>query len=170
MIWTIIKRILAAPFVFLAAAILAFEDWLWRPLLAWLRSLARWPIVKAIELRVSKIKPWPALLLFGIPMLLLLPFKFAGLYLIAHGKRMLGGLVFIAAKVVGTALVAWVYALTEPALSQLAWFVTARGKFLSFKHWAYEQVRSNLIWRFTRRKVHALRDLAGGWFRALKKP
>lgn len=169
MIWIIVKRIISAPFVFLAAAILAFEDWLWRPILGWLRGLARWPLVRAIELWVGKIRPWPALILFAIPMLLLLPFKFAGLYLIAHGQRLLGALVFIGAKIVGTALVAWIYSLTEPALSTLAWFVSARNMFWRFKAWAYEQVRSSVVWRWTRRKVHTLRDQVQTWISRIKK-
>ena len=102
-------------------------------------------------------------------MLLLLPFKFAGLYLIAHGQRFLGGLVFIGAKVIGTALVAWIYSLTEPALSTLAWFVKARDMFWHFKAWAYEQVRSSVIWRWTRRKVHALREQIRAWIDRTKK-
>ena len=169
MIWIVLRRIISAPFVFLAAAVLAFEDWLWRPILAWLRGLAHWPLVRTIELSVSKIRPWPALILFAVPMLLLLPFKFAGLYLIAHGQRLLGGLVFIGAKIIGTALVAWIYSLTEPALSTLPWFVKARNVFWRFKAWAYEQVRSSLIWRWTRRKVHALRHQVRNWLIRIRK-
>ena len=169
MIWIVLKRIICAPFVFLAAAVLAFEDWLWRPILAWLHTLARWPVVRAIEDRVKRIRPWPALILFAVPMLLLLPFKFAGLYLIAHGQRLLGGLVFIGAKIIGTALVAWIYSLTEPALSTLGWFVKARNVFWRFKEWAYERVRSNVIWRWARRKVRGLRDQVRAWIAQLKK-
>ena len=152
-----IKRILTAPFIWLAALILALEEWMWEPILKWLRGLAKWRAFQRLEAWAAKRSPYTALILFMVPVLLLLPFKFLGFYLIAHGMKAIGVATFVSAKVVGTGLVAWIYALTEPALSKLAWFVSARGKFVTFKAHVYSLVKSSILWRFTRLKLSSFK-------------
>jgi hypothetical protein len=100
-----------------------------------------------------------SLALFVVPGVALFPFKFIGLYLVAHGQKTLGFFVFAAAKLIGTGLVAWVYALTESQLSKLVWFVRLRGKFLSFKAAIYQAMRESLLYRFTRRRLHSLKSI-----------
>ncbi len=133
------------------------EDWLWEPLLRFLRSLTKWRFVQFLETTVGKLPPYGALLFFAVPVLLLFPFKFFGLYLIAHGQKIAGLSVFIVAKVVGTGMAAWVYSLTEPALSTLAWFVTLRGAFTRFKASIYERVKTSISYRFVRRRLSSIR-------------
>ncbi len=159
-----LKRILTAPFVLLLGAWLAFIEWLWVPLNTFIRRLTRWKFFRAIERGVGKLPPYAALALFLVPMLLLLPLKFLGLYLLAHGKRLLGLSVFIVGKIIGTGLAAWIYNLTEPALSRLAWFVKVRAWFMRVKAAIYERIRTNAIYRYTRRKIHTLRASMSRWF------
>ena len=154
-----IKRVLTAPFVWLAALIFALEEWMWQPILAWLRGLAKWSIFRSLESWAANRSPYAALFLFAIPALLLLPFKFLGFYLIAHGMKTIGIATFIAAKVVGTGLVAWIYALTETALSKLTWFVSLRGSFMNFKAHVYGLVKSSIVWRYTRRKIGNIKTM-----------
>jgi hypothetical protein len=148
-----LKRILVAPFVWLIALFLVMEDWLWDPLLKFLRGLSKWRVVRLLEEAVAKLPPYAALLFFAVPIILLFPFKFFGLYLIAHGQKMAGLIVFIVAKVVGTGMAAWVYSLTEPALAKLAWFVKLRAAFSRFKAVMYEQVKTSISYRFVRRRL-----------------
>jgi hypothetical protein len=122
-----------------------------------LRGLARWRVIKWLEVTVSKLPPYGALLFFAVPIILLFPFKFFGLYLIAHGQKVAGLAVFVVAKVVGTGMAAWVYALTEPSLSKLAWFVTLRAAFSKFKASIYDQVKSSVSYRFVRRRLSGLK-------------
>ena len=63
-----------------------------------------------VETRVAKLPPYAALIVFtAVPGLILLPFKFAALYLIAHGHQMYGVAVFIVAKLIGTAFLARIF-------------------------------------------------------------
>ncbi len=60
--------------------------------------------------------------MFATPSLLLIPVKLAALYFIAHGQPALGFLTAAAAKIVGTALVARIYTLTQKNLLRIGKF------------------------------------------------
>ncbi len=151
------REILLAPFVWLFGILIFLGEWLWDPLLKQIKQLAHLPIIKQIEKGIARFPPYQALALFSVPVIVLFPFKFFGLYLLAHGQEVAGVLVFAAAKIIGTGAAAWIYSLTEPALSKLIWFVTAREKFLNLKHAVYEQMQSSLGYRFVRRKLFDIR-------------
>ena len=51
---------------------------------------------------------------------------------VAHGQRILGLAVFVVAKVVGTALLARIFALTKPQLLTIGWF---RWCYEGYSHW-----------------------------------
>jgi hypothetical protein len=152
-----LKRIIAAPFIWLLGLILFLEDWLWHPLLNFLRGFKRWAWVRWLEGKTAQLPPYAALLCFGIPMLVLFPFKFFGLYLIAQGFKLAGLGIFIVAKVVGTGAAAWVYSLTEPALSKLDWFAALRARFFRLKGMIYELIKTSVSYRFIRRRLSATR-------------
>ena len=47
-----LKKILAAPFVFIAAIIVLLEDWLWDDLVRLMGVIARLPVFRQIELLI----------------------------------------------------------------------------------------------------------------------
>src|SRR5215208_4296324 len=118
----LLKKTLAAPFVFLAAIFILLEDWLWDDLARLAASLGRLPIFHQLETLIIKLPPYVALLFFGAPSLLLLPVKLLALYFISHGQPTLGLATVITAKVAGTALVERIFTLTRPQLMRIAWF------------------------------------------------
>src|SRR5215813_1447877 len=118
----LLKKIITAPFVFLAAIIILLEDWLWDDLARFAAAIGRLPIFRQIEALIIKLPPYAALILFGAPSLLLVPVKIIALYFISHGHSMMGLLTLIGAKVAGTALVARLFILTRPRLLQINWF------------------------------------------------
>ncbi len=118
----LLNRFLIHPVIFVLALLLVFEEWLWEALSGALARLSRFVPWQRIETAISSLTPMRALACFLIPALTLLPFKLAGVYLIAHGQITLGIATFVAAKIVGTALVARILKLTKPALLTLAWF------------------------------------------------
>jgi hypothetical protein len=85
-----------------------------------------------------------------LPALLLLPVKLAALALIAHGQRLLGVTVIVAAKLLGTAIVARLFTLTRPALMQLPWFVRLHARWTTWKHALLARVRASWAWRWGR--------------------
>jgi hypothetical protein len=89
-----------------------------------------------------------------MPTLLLLPVKLLALWLIGQGKVFAGTLVILSAKVVGTAIVARLFTLTQPALMQLAWFSLWYGRWTVWKAALLVQVRASWAWRFARVVKH----------------
>src|ERR1044072_5430534 len=86
------------PLLILLALVFLFEAWLWehlRPLVAWVVGLVRWDRLKArLAAAIDGLPPYPTLLVFLIPVVLLFPLKLLGLWMLAHGSwlRRIGGL------------------------------------------------------------------------------
>ena len=114
------KRLLAAPFVIVAAAVILIEDWLWDDLARLAAAIGRLPILRSVEAFIASLPPYPALLFFATPALLLVPLKLVALFFMSHGQATLGVLTIIAAKFVGTALVARIFVLTVPSYCESA--------------------------------------------------
>jgi|SRR4029079_8964140 len=142
-----IRKILATPFVFVAAVIIILEDWLWDDLARLAAFIGQLPILRSIESLIVALPPYLALFVFGVPSLLLIPVKLLAFYFIAHGQETLGFLTVIAAKFVGTALVARLFVLTRPKLMRIGWFAWIYKKFISFKERLYTTLRSTTIYK-----------------------
>lgn len=132
------------------ALIVLFEEWGWRPLANALAKLARWQLWARAEALVSALPPYLALCVFALPTALLLPLKLLALYLIAKGQAIAAGALFLGAKVVGTALVARIFQLTQPALMRIPWFAWAYSRFIPWKEAVFAAIRSTWAWRYGR--------------------
>lgn len=93
----------------------------------------RFKLVRRLEDFIEARSAALCLTLFLIPVLLMLPFKFVGLWLIAHGHALDGVLVFVMAKVTGTFLAARLLAITKPKLLTIRWFAYCFNKFIVWK-------------------------------------
>jgi hypothetical protein len=138
-------RRLLKPLWVLLALVFLFEAWLWehlRPLVAWVVSLIAWDRLKArVAGTIEHLPPYPTLLVFLIPVILLFPLKLLGLWMLAHGSWLGAMAVLAAAKIVSMGVTAFIFDITRPKLLQLAWF-----------RWFYEHM---LVWLA---KAHALID------------
>ncbi len=132
------------------ALIIIFEEWGWRPLAAALAQLARLKPIAWIEARIQRLPPYGALLVFGAPSILILPLKLLAVFLIASGREVEATLLFIGAKVVGTAIVARFFQLTEAQLLRIPWFAWAYGYFMPWKEALTAWVRASWPWRYGR--------------------
>ncbi|MGE0132356.1 MAG: hypothetical protein AB7U82_30100 [Blastocatellales bacterium] len=154
----LLKRLLAAPFVFIAAIIILLEDWLWDDLQRLAAAIGRLPIFHQTESFITGLPPYGALVMFGTPSLLLIPVKLAALYFIAHGQPAMGFLVAVAAKVAGTALVARIYALTHPNLLRIGWFAYLHARFTTFKTKVYAAIKATAIYRATHLRYARMKE------------
>jgi hypothetical protein len=143
MLWRGLRGVMVA----LAAALLFFEEWGWRPLTALAARLAQWPPLARLEARIRALGPRQALALFLLPSLLLLPVKLAALWFIERGDATLGLAVIVAAKLLGTALVGRLFILTETQLMQFAWFARALGWWRATKARVKAAVQASAAWR-----------------------
>jgi len=149
-------RRLARPFLILLALIFLFEAWLWTqlaPIVGWVVARIPWAAFKAkVAAAIERLPPYPTLLVFLVPVLLLLPLKFLGVWMLARGSWLgaLGVLAF--AKMVSLGVTAFIFDLTRPKLLQLPWF-----------RWLYDRIIVWLAW------AHALIDPVKrrikSWFR-----
>ena len=128
-----IRNRLLSPLVVAGALLLMLEEWCWDVGLALVRQVSGWPPFKLIDSHIAALSPYPALCLFVLPALLLLPVKLLALFAIGSGYPVTGVAVFIIAKIGGAALVARVYFLTRPTLLTLPWFARWHTRFMAIK-------------------------------------
>lgn len=134
----------------LLALVIVFEEWGWRPLAAALAQLARLKPIAWIEAHIQRLPPYGALVVFAAPSILILPLKLVALYLIASGREIMAAALFVAAKVVGTAIVARLFQLTEAQLLRIPWFAWAYGIVMPWKEALTAWIRSSWAWRYGR--------------------
>jgi hypothetical protein len=158
-----LKRLLAAPFVFLAAVFILLEDWLWDDLARLAAAIGRLPVFHQIESLIARLPPYGALFFFGAPSLLLVPVKLIALYFVSHGHATFGLVTIIAAKVAGTALVARIFNLTRPALMRIGWFARLYNWFVAFKARIYDSIKSTGVYKAAHRQNLRMRKALKEW-------
>jgi hypothetical protein len=132
------------------ALVVMFYEWGWTSLSKVFAWLARRPLWGLLEAWIKRLPPYAALLLFLLPSLLLLPVKLGAFWLAAHGQKMVALVLLVAAKIVGTAVVARIFTLTQPALMQLAWFARFYNWFKPWKDAWMAVLRASAPWRALR--------------------
>jgi hypothetical protein len=144
---TVVRRVFVAVF----ALLLLFEEWGWEPLAALVARLAKLPFFAWLEKHIRALPPYAALGAFLVPALLLVPVKITALFFMAHGHGWLGLAVLLGAKIVGTAIVARLFTLTQATLMQLAWFARWYPRWKAWKDRIMEEVRASPVWQAARR-------------------
>jgi hypothetical protein len=157
----LLKAIFNATLAPMLALVLIFEEWGWEPLQRLMAQLARLPVWSHLEGLIRRLPPYGALLVFFVPMLMLLPVKLLALYWISHGHPLLGLCVVLLAKLTGTAIVARLFSLTQPALMQLPWFARLYGRWIPWKDALIAQVKTSGTWRAAAASVRAARKWLG---------
>jgi hypothetical protein len=138
-------RRLLKPLWILLALVFLFEAWLWehlRPVVAWVVDLIAWKkLQQRFAAAIEHLPPYPTLLVFLIPIVLLFPLKLLGLWMLAHGSWLGAMSVLAIAKMMSVGVTAFIFDLTRPKLLQLGWF-----------RWLYDHM---LVWLA---KAHAIID------------
>ena len=115
------------PFWFLLALIFLIEAWLWdhlEPVVARVVALIPLRAFKAwCAAKVAGLSPYPSLLVFIAPLVLLLvPLKFAEVYLLAHHLWISAIILIVASKFIGMGVLAFSFDVTRDKLLQISWF------------------------------------------------
>ena len=161
----ILKKLLRALAAALLVPLLLFEEWGWEPLAALVARLARLPLWARLEAAVRALPPWAALLVFLVPVVMLLPFKLLALLLLGRGHATSAVLLLVGAKVTGTAIVARLFQLVEPALMRIPLFARWYPRWKLWKDRVYAHVRESAPWRMARQLKNGTRR----WWRALRR-
>ena len=141
-----------------AAIIFAIEEWLWDRLTTLTAWIGRLPILRQLEAWISRLPPYGAMALLAVPAAMLLPFKIAALWAMAHGYVTLGIVVILAAKIVGTAFVAHLFALCRPQMLRIGWFAALYAWVIRTKTWLYDRIAAMPVYRRTRAVLRRLRE------------
>lgn len=161
-------RLVRGLFGILAAIWLLLEDWVWDRLTLAMRWLGRLPIVRGLEARIARLGPKAAIAVFVVPWLLLLPAKLLAFWLIGTGHAGLGVAVFVAAKLLGTALLARLFTLTRPALLTIGWFRRLYDWFVAIKQRLYAFVRSLRAVQWAKALLARWRSQVRAWWQRMR--
>lgn len=160
-------KVLAAALKHVAAVLFAllilFEEWGWEPLQRLMARIARLPVLRHLEAAIARLPPRAALVVLVVPLLIFVPAKLVAVWLIANGQPGLGVVALVAAKVIGTAVVARLFALTRPALLQLPWFAALYARWVRWKDAWLARVRASWAWRAGRAAARAARRQWARW-------
>ena len=144
------SRLATRVLFFVAACVLAFEEWIWNHTSALLRRVGRLPPFRWIEGWVRRRTPLQALILYVLPVLVVLPLKGFALGVIGHGHVALGFSILFIAKIIGTAVLARLWQMTEPAITTYRWIRRGRDGFLRLRHRLYRWLHQQPVYRRTR--------------------
>ena len=140
-------RFVRAFFGAIVALVILFEEWGWEPLQAALARLGRLPPLAWLERRIARLPSYAALAILAVPALAILPIKLAAVWVISRGHALAGVVIIVLAKVVGTAVLARLFALTRPALMRIVWFARWYARWTVWKAELLAWVRASAVWR-----------------------
>jgi hypothetical protein len=155
-------RWLRGVFGFLAALVILFEEWGWEPLQAAIARLVRALKLDRLERRIARLPPYFALVVTFAPLLLAVPVKLAAVWLIAQGQALTGLALIVAVKLVGTAVLARLFALTQPVLMQLAWFARLHSRWVAWKAELLRWARAMPAWQWAQAVAARVRQALRG--------
>lgn len=154
------------PLFYLVAGLTLAEEWLWDHLKVLAARIAAWPLFRSLEALLRRAPPPLAALLLLLPGVVLLPAKLLGLWLLAQGRLAAGAAVFVAAKLIGMALISRLYAVLRPALTQMAWFRRIESWILALVRWAHDWIHRQPAYRNFRTALRFMRMQWRRWRRA----
>jgi hypothetical protein len=114
-----------------------------RPLSAW---IGRLKILRALNAWIAGLRPYPALALFSVPVVILETVKPVGAFLVSAGHVMEGALTIAVGEILKITLVERLFRLTRDRLMQIPTFAMLYRHWLRFHEW----VTSSEIWRWVR--------------------
>ena len=112
-----------------------------RPLTAWMERLR---ILRRVNAWIAGLRPYPALALFSVPVVILEPVKPVGAFLVSAGYILEGVLTIVLGEILKITLIERLFRLTRGRLMQIPIFA-----FL-YRHWVrfHDRMTSSEIWRW----------------------
>jgi hypothetical protein len=158
MLW--LRRLLTPPLIVLAALLMWIEEWLWEHLKILTSWIARLPVFRWLERMLQRLPPYPTMAVFLLPGALLFPVKLGAVWLMTHGQFLLGLGVIVAAKVIGTAVVARLYVVCQPKLMTIGWFAKLHDWLVVTRDRLYGAIRAMPLYQATRARLSAIKQTA----------
>ncbi len=150
------KRLLLVPFSWLLAIVFLIEEAIWDWTAALMAKLGAVRLVHAVEKHIATLPSRWALFAFMLPVLTLGPAKLLGLHAIAAGHWLIGGAIFLMAKLLGMALFSRIFNLTRPALMQLAWFARLYAAVMRYRNRLHSYLARWAAYQRIKQRIKAL--------------
>ena len=154
-----LKRILTPPLIVLAAVLMWIEESLWEFLKVLTGWVAKFPLIRWYEGFLRTLPPYPTMVVFLIPGACLFPVKLAALVLMKRGMWFTGLSVIIAAKVLGTAIVARSYVVCQPKLMTIGWFARLHDWLIATRDELYGRIKAMPLYQAMRVRLSHLKQL-----------
>jgi len=121
------------PVMLILALAVLFETWIWDSLIrimSWAAQAIPWQRLRlSLKKGINRLPAIFAVLLFGVPVIVMESGSFVAVVLVALGHVVVGSVLYGLLKLVGVSLIAVIYDLTSEKLMTLPWFVWLHGKF-----------------------------------------
>jgi hypothetical protein len=145
-----VKRIIK-PFVVVVAAVWFLADAIFstiaHPLARWLGE--HWVLFR-LRRWIRSLRPYPALALFAVPLIILEPVKPVAAYLAATGQVKSGLMVLIVGEILKLVLVERLFSLNRDKLLTIPLFAWAYGKYRLVMDWLESMEAWQMVRRYSR--------------------
>ena len=120
------------------------------PISAW---IGRLQILRPVNAWIAGLRPYPALALFSVPVVILEPVKPVGAFLVSAGHVMEGTLTIAVGEILKITLVERLFRLTRDRLMLIPTFA------ILYRHWIklHEWITSSEVWRWIRGRIERLK-------------
>jgi hypothetical protein len=147
----LLRRFLNGLLGVVMTPVILFEEWGWEPLRRLAAAVASsWPLAW-LNRRIARLPPYAALAVMAVPSMTIIPVKVVAVWLISRGMVGWSVALLVVSKLLGTALLAHLFSLTQPALMRIGWFARAYTQWTAWKTDLLAQVRSTAVWRSAHR-------------------
>jgi hypothetical protein len=140
-----LKPLAQKLFWYALAILFLIESWIWDHVRDWLRRLEVALGLERLEFWladfVARLTPRMTLALFAVPMIAVLPFKFATLALFAQGHFFWGLVLVFVVKSLTLGIEAFLFDICRDKLLQMPWFAQLYSMVLDLRAWALALVR-----------------------------
>jgi hypothetical protein len=115
-----------------------------RPFVAWAAELR---LVARFAVWLDRLPPYPTLILFLVPFIVLEPFKIGALILLARGNFALGVPMLAIAHILSIVLVERLFHATRDKLLTIAWFAWIYRRVMALYDWSLGRLKARTAWQ-----------------------
>ncbi len=147
------------PVIFLLAAIYFLVDAIF---LSMAKSLSNWIaehwVFESLRGWIVSLRPYPTLLLFAVPLIVLEPVKPAAAYLVGTGHVAMGLIILVVGEILKLVLVERLFSVSRDKLVSIPVFAWAYWKYRGAKDWMTSTEAWQAVRRWSRIALYAIRS------------
>lgn len=121
------------------------------------RWLAEWLVSNRIRNWIISLRPYPTLLLFAVPVIILEPVKPLAIYMVGTNHVISGVTLFVLCEILKLVLVERLFAISREKLLSIPAFAWGYGKYCFAKNWIVSLEAYQRIQTWVRRARYAIR-------------